>query len=672
MGLCPLTKNVIEKQKGLLQVQSGSKTSAVKTVCARDCPDTCFLDATIKDGRIISTKGSDENPVTQGFLCPRGMGDPKRVYSRERILYPHIKDGNGFRRASWSEAIAFAAGKLTSVLKDYGSESVLMYDYAGNQGCLSWHFSQRLWRAVGVTLTDGALCSASGHAGIKLHYGLAYGLGFEDILNCSVILFWGNNARVSSPHLWTLSLKARNNKGAKLVSIDPRKSETSEACDYWINPRPGSDVALFYGIARYLIEHGKLVQEFIDKWTTGYKEFKEEVDKWDRERVEKTTNLTWGKIEELCELLVEKPPLGVLIGLGLNKSSHGAEAARAASLLPALLGQHRGFHYSDAQGRFVDWDYLNGSKLSRKTSRIVEQVSLGSRLNLGEFKFVFVKGSNPALTLPGQSPVRAGFSREDSFIVVHDTHWTETTKLADIVLPAPTYLEKSDLNFSDHHPYTRISVKAIEPLGESKDEIWFMQQFGRALKCEESWVFENPWRALQEATVEAFENGRFEDLLGGTILKLRQRPVDDYQTPSKKIELNSSKALEIGANPLPVQLSIEEKKDWFILLNSSLPNWTHSQFRDVYGPIPAIVWINNKDAENLGIRDGEDVVLLNELGTLTANAVVTEKVSEGILWSPRPLTGKNGVPLNSLASHVPQTLGRGPRFNSIRVKVKAN
>ncbi|MGA3191237.1 MAG: molybdopterin-dependent oxidoreductase [Candidatus Bathyarchaeia archaeon] len=655
-----------------MSIRPEKSTNVVKTVCHRDCPDTCFVDVIVEDGRIVSTRGSKENPITQGFLCPRGVGDPKRVYSKERILYPHVNNGDKFGRVSWSDALELVARELTSVLENYGNESVLLYDYAGNQGCLSLQFSQRLWRALGVTVTDGALCSTSGHTGIGLHYGLTYGLGFEEVLNCGTILFWGNNARVSSPHLWALSLRARKEKNATLISIDPRKSETSESCDLWVNPRPGSDVALSYGIARWLIEHDKLAEQFIEEWTTGYDKFKEEAKSWTPSRVESSTNLPWKRVEELCELLVEKLPVCFMIGLGLNKSSHGAEAVRAVSLLPALLGQHRGFHYSDSRGRFIDWGYMNGSKMSSRSSKIVEQVSVGSRLSSGEFKFVFIKGSNPASTLPNQNAVRAGLSREDVFVVVHETHWTETAKLADVVLPAATYLEKSDLNFSDHHPYTRFSAKAVEPLGECKHEVWIMQQLAERMSCRESWVFEDPWQALQKSTAESFENGRFDDLFKGEILKLRQRPTKEYQTPSGKIELYSSKAHEIGANPLPAQLPPKENESWFTLLNSSLPNWTHSQFRDVYGPIPEIVWINPADAGTLGIENGDDVTIFNEFGALTVEAIITENVSKGVLWSPRPLTGKNGVPLNSLASSNPQILGAGPRFNSIRVKIKTS
>ncbi|HXX88451.1 MAG TPA: molybdopterin-dependent oxidoreductase, partial [Candidatus Acidoferrum sp.] len=230
-------------------------TTEVRTVCHRDCPDTCFVDALVKDGQVISTRGSRENPITQGFLCPRGAGDPKRVYSKERVLYPHIRIGDEFKRASWPGAIEYVGSRLSSVLANYGNEAVLFYDYPGNQACLSLHYSQRLWRALGATVTDGALCSTSGHTGIGLHYGLTYGLGFEDLFNCGVVLFWGNNAKVSSPHLWALALRARKEKHTMLISVDPRKSETAENSDLWLNPCPGSDVALFYGIALYLVEH---------------------------------------------------------------------------------------------------------------------------------------------------------------------------------------------------------------------------------------------------------------------------------------------------------------------------------------------------------------------------------------------------------------------------------
>ena len=645
------------------------KTRIVKTVCARDCPDTCFVDVAIIDGKVVRTFGSKESPITQGFLCPRGAADAKRMYSQDRVFYPCVRDGDGFRRVSWSEALEQVAGRLRSTIKTYGERSVLYYNYAGNQGCLSMMYSQRLWRAIGATLTDGALCCNSGHVGIGLHYGLSYGIGFEDIVKFKTIVFWGNNAKVSSPHLWSIALKAKREGGATLVSIDPRQSETSEDSDFWFSPYPGSDVALFYGIVSYLIEHGKTAHKFLEKRAVGYDKLVEETKKWAPSLVEKVTHLEWHRIENLCELLLQKPPAVFMIGLGLNKSSQGAEACRAVSILPALLGQERGFHFSDSRGRFAKWGYLDGSDTTNDL-RIVKQVAIGPSLCAGDFKFVFVNASNPALTLPNQNAVAAGLSREDVFLVVHDTHWTETANLADVVLPAATYMEKLDLCPSDHHVYVRLSNQTVEPLGESRQEVWVMQQLAQKLRRFEPQLYEEPLHALRKATEGAFENGSFEQLIEGSILRLRQRPTGEFQTSSKKIELCSSRAFEIGANPLPTQLILDEEKDWFILLNSALPKWTHGQFRDVYGQIPQIVWVNSSDAMRLGIKDGDDIALLNGFGEVIVEACLTEKVTEGVLWCPRPLTGKNGVPLNVLASSDPQTLGATSRFNSTKVKMR--
>ena len=645
-------------------------TKIVKAVCHRDCPSTCFIDAKIENGKLIATMGSNESPVTRGILCPRGMGDSKRVYSKERVLKPHIKNEKSYIPTSWETALNLTATKLRETLKNDGREAVLLYDYPGNQGFLTWQYSNRLWRAIGATVTDGALCSGSGHAGISLHYGLTYGIDYEETANYPVIVFWGNNVKNSFLHLWLNLLKAKKNKDTTFISIDPRRSETAKNSDIWISPRPGSDVALCYGIARYLIMHDKIDESFIADYTKGFRKYKEETMDWTPERVTRVTGVPWSEIEEISEIIAEKGPSGFLIGLGLNKSEQGAEACRAVSLLPALLGEHRGFHYSDASARYVDWDYINGSKLSKNTSRIVNQVSVGDQLESGDFKFVFIQGSNPAMTLPNQKSVRMGLQKEDVFVVVNETHWTETARLADVILPSPTYLEKSDINLSDHHRYVRLSQRAIEPLGESRHEIWIMRKIAELIDCNESWLHEDSWDALRKAHEGAFLDGTFDDLFNERILKLKQRPNDEYQTESNKIEFYSSKALDLGFEPLPHQLEINDNKEWYTLLNSALPKWTHSQFRDVYGPMPDIVWINTEDASKLTIKSGDKITVFNEYGKLMLKAIITDDVIEGVLWAPRPLVDGRDTPMNLLASSFPQKIGAGPRFNSIKVKIR--
>jgi anaerobic selenocysteine-containing dehydrogenase len=645
----------------------------ITTVCHRDCPDACFMDVTVDRGKIVRTRGCPLNPVTRGFLCPRGNGDPRRVASRDRVLHPHVKSApdapQPFSRVSWDAALSAVTDRVKATIDAHGRESLLLYDYPGNTGFLAWHFPKRLWAALGATTTDYALCSSSGHAGIGLHYGLSYGLELEEMAASKVILFWGNNARVSSSHIWAMASRARKNRGAVIVCVDPRKSPTAEAADIWIQPRPGSDVALCYGIAGRLIDKGGVDLEFIGRWTRGYPAYAEAAMGWTPQRVEQVTGVSGQVVDGIAELLMDHRPAAFMIGLGLQKSMQGAEAARAVALLPALLGRHRGFQYSNSSGHVIDWPALDGSRMAGRRGRVVSQVDLGRRLAAGEFKFVYVFGSNPAITLPDQRAVRRGLAREDVFVAVHDTHWSETAVRADVVLPAPTFLEKRDVGMSDHHPYSRLSEQAIEPLGDCRHEVQVMRQLAGRLGLTDPWLYEDPWTALEKALEKTYRQGGLADILAGEILEVKLRPNRSYQTRSGKIEFAATSPPD-GTTPLPEQHPLPTAGSGFVLLNSAIANYTHSQFTDVYGPIPQVVWIHPQDADRLSIGNHDHVDVFNRLATVTLRAKVTARVPEGALWAPRPLTGLNGVPLNALVPGTPQPIGGGPIFNSVIVSIR--
>ncbi len=632
------------------------------------------MDVTVDRGKIIATRGSTLNPVTRGFLCPRGNADPRRVYSKNRVLHPHAKSEAGgaepFARVSWDVALSAVSDRVQATIDAHGKESLLLYDYPGNTGFVAWHFAKRLWSALGATTTDYALCSSSGHAGIGLHYGLSYGLQLTDMAASKVILFWGNNAKVSASHIWAMARQARKQRGAIIVSVDPRKSPTAEAADIWIQPRPGSDVALCYGIARYLIEKDGVDLGFIGKSTTGFPAYAEAAMGWTSERVEQAAGVPGHVVAQIGGLLMTHRPAAFMIGLGLQKSMQGAEAARAVALLPSLLGLHRGFQYSNSRGHVIDWPTINGGRFSGHPGKVVSQVGIGRRLAAGEFKLVYVFGSNPAMTLPDQSAVRRGLGRDDVFVVVHDTHWSETAARADVVLPAPTFLEKRDIAISDHHPYSRLSEQAIAPLGDSWHEIRVMQQLAKRLGLTAGWLYEDPWAALEKALAHTYREGGLKNVLAGEVLEVALRPNDAYQTPSGKIELAAT-ASNGESTPLPTQQPLPHADAWLVLLNSSVAKYTHSQFTDVYGPIPQVVWVHPEDAGQRSIKENDLVAIFNELATVTLHAKVTAKVPTGTLWAPRPLTGLNGVPLNALVPGISQGIGGGPIFNSVKVKIEA-
>lgn len=646
----------------------------VRTVCPRDCYDNCFLVVKVgDDGRIASVKGDLAHLMTHGFLCPRGKKDPEHVYTN-RILFPHVrtgeKPGRQFRRASWDEALDLLVRNLTRVLAEKGSDSVLLLDYAGFTGLTSSSYAHRLWNALAAARTDYAVCSKSGHEGLGLHYGRSYGVQPEELLEKDLIVFWGFNAPVSSPHLWALARTARKERGTRIIAVDPWRSECARGADLWIAPKPGSDVALAMGICRYLVAKGRIDTRFIEKRTVGFRVLREEVLTWNPKRVRMETGLDASSLEDLSAAYASSRKSATMIGIGLQKTVNGADKVRAVSLIPALRGTHRGFFYSNKKAYLVNTDFLSGESLSEKKGRIVSQVALSESLRNGEFAFLFVYGMNPALTLPGQKALRQGLEREGVFLALHDTHWTETADWADVVLPAATFYEKDDLVLPWTHRHVRLMQKAIEPLGESRGEARLMTELAQRLGLTQEWLYEDPWLAMRRAFEGALEEGTFDDLLAGKTLPLKERPRNEYQTPSGKIELASRKARELGFDPLPRHMPLGQGSGTFVLLNSAGRNYTNTQFRENYGPIPQMVLVNPADAKAMGIAEGDAVMLENELGSIRLPAKLSPHVPEGILWAARLLTDLDGRPMNDITSSVPQTIGRGPTFNSTLVTVR--
>jgi anaerobic selenocysteine-containing dehydrogenase len=642
----------------------------VKTACPRDCYDTCSLLVTVEDGKIVRVRGDPDHPVTRGFTCPRGAADIQRTYSGERVLYPQIRTPDGdFTRVTWDEALDTVASKLKSVLEDHGPDRVLQLDYAGNMGLLTEPWAQRLWNVLGAAVHDSTICSASGHAGLALHHGRSYGIDLDELQDKRLIVFWGFNAKVSAPHTWALAVKARNESGAIIVAVDPRKSDTAEAADIWLSPRPGSDISLVYGVARSLIKRSLVDRTFLEEWTHGFNLFEAEALRWTEKRVKEVTGLSPEQVETLANAYADNNPSATMIGLGLQKSVYGADHARAVSLIPSLLGLHRGFFYINGQGRNFDQGRISGSGLTSKKRKVLSQVGLGRTIEGGEIKFLYVNNMNPAVTLPDQGALHRGLERQDLFTVVHETHWTETARYADVVLPARTYLEKDDLVLSYAHYYVTKSNAAVEPLGESRDETWINVELAKRLGLVEEWIYEAPWTVIGGVLRDEFLDGSFEDLMEGATLKLRTRSIAEYQTPTGRMEFASQKAAELGFDPLPLQHTLPEEDEGFTLLTTGVSKYTHTQFQDVYGPIPPIVWINPRDAELLAIEAWDAVSLSNEWGSIRVEAVVTDHVPRGVLWSPRLLKGLDGKPQNLVMSGEAQAIGGGPVFNSTIVKV---
>jgi len=413
----------------------------IKTVCARDCYDVCSLMIHLdKNNTIASVKGDPHHPLTRGMVCPRSAKDGERL-KKNRVAAPFLRENNGYKKIEWEHGLDLVSGKLEDTIRKHGPGRVLFLNYAGNTGLMANTFPKRLWNAMGATQTDGALCSKSGHTGISMHYGESYGANPLEIPAMKLLVFWGFNAAVSAPHIWHLALGAQKKGQAKIVVIDPIETDTSKKADLWIRTRPETDVALAYGVLNQLIISGCADTAFMEKWTTGFGCLKSETAKWPPETVRQICGVSSDKLQLLTNLYAANKPSMTLIGYGLQHCANGADQVRAVAMIPSVLGIHRGFFYGNGSAWLMDKSLISGKPLTAKKSKIIQQVAVADHVRQGDFSVVYVSCMNPAMTLPNQHAFQEGLARDNLFLIVHETHWTETAKLADIVLPAPTFLE---------------------------------------------------------------------------------------------------------------------------------------------------------------------------------------------------------------------------------------
>jgi anaerobic selenocysteine-containing dehydrogenase len=196
-----------------------------------------------------------------------------------------------------------------------------------------------------------------------------------------------------------------------------------------------------------------------------------------------------------------------------------------------------------------------------------------------------------------------------------------------------------------------------------------MKEIARRLQVEEPWEYTDPWSDMEEVFRDAFIDGDIKDLINGKPLQLRHKPMNEYQTATHKIEFSASIVAE-GISSLPQQINIHLQDDEVIMLNSALPQYTHTQFRDIYDKIPCVAWVNPEDAEKNNLKDTEKYTLYNRCGQLVVTIRVTNKSQPGVIWCPRELLDDQGNPQNSLTPGTPQKIGGGPIFNSVKVRFR--
>jgi anaerobic selenocysteine-containing dehydrogenase len=639
--------------------------------CSRDCYDTCSIVTRVRNGRLHSIEANGKQPFTQGFLCPKGQNLSQYVYSKQRLLYPLKRDGPKgkakFKRISWEEALNEIAEEIGARSAAYGTDSILQYDYAGTMGLVQRNFPSRFFNAIGASRATHTICSRAGDKALEIVWGSSLGMLPEEIEKCRLIVVWGMNPAWSSPHGFELLRRAQK-RGAKIYVIDPIRTATAEIGVH-LQIKPTTDAAMALGCINHIIDNRLYPEEFIKRNTTGFDRLVEISRKFDLNEMAKVTGLKTREMEDFIADYVSLRPNCIMMGYGMQRQRNGGEMIRAICSLPALIGENRGFFYSTDLDDF-DMGYLEGASLTSRKKVYYNMVDLGRSLETGKIKMMFVYNSNPLATLPNQTLLRKGFSRDDVFTVVHDLFMTDTADYADIVLPATSFFEHFDINSGYFHQYLSINEKAIEPLGEAKCNSDLFRALAATMKLTSNELYEDDEKVAKTLISKSKSlEGKFEDLKKKGFVKFKIPSRSVYATPTRKIEFFSAKAASEGLGGMPSHVEVLRKLP-YQLISPVHKYLVRSQYHPLRTELRPIVYVNKKDAAEEEIEDGGTVKLANELGEWDVAAEISDAVPRGVILTysvfwPKLSDGKN---VNFLTSDLVQKYGQNSAFHSTFVR----
>jgi anaerobic selenocysteine-containing dehydrogenase len=701
----------------------------VHTVCSHDCPDSCAVLVTVNgEGRAVKVEGDPSQPVTQGFLCGKVAKYLDRVYSPERILYPlrrkpgaakqplqRGREHESFERISWDEALDAITARLQQVSDRYGPESILPYSYAGTIGALGYgSMDRRFFHRLGASRLDRTICSEAGGVAWNTVYGKKLGTPTEDFRLAKLIVAWGANVHGNNIHLWPMIEHARRN-GARLIVIDPYRTRTGALADWHIAIRPGTDAALALGMMHVILNDGLEDRAYIDAMTHGFDRLAERAREYTPQRVAAWTGMTAAEVEQLAREYATTRPAAIRLNYGVQRAEYGGATVRAIAMLPALTGAWKsrgGGAVLSTSGAFK-WnedtmrrpDLQNASPLGRE-ARLVNMSALGQALTEIDppVHALFVYNSNPGAVAPNQNAVKQGLARPNLFTVVHDLFFTDTTDYADYILPATTFLEHTDVQGAYGHYFVQLSKQAIEPVGESRSNVWLFGQLGQRMGFAEECFHDTPEDIIRQAlsigddgrstspgmeyiTVEALEQN------GHMPLSFHSRPdakpflpftAGHLSTPSGKIEFYSEALAAEGKDPLPAFVPAAESR-WskaalqypLELLARKADNYMNSTFANLDGHrkmetrTTERLEMHPEDAASRNLAENDRVRVFNDRGTLHLTVMLNPSLPIGVVacrldWAK---LHPDGINSNVLTSERLTDIGAGATFYSTLVEV---
>jgi anaerobic selenocysteine-containing dehydrogenase len=677
------------------------------SVCPHDCPSACALEIERLDEHTIGkVRGAKENSYTLGVICSKVSRYADRVHHPQRLTQPLKRTGpkgsGVFEPISWDQALDEVADKFLQIADEYGPESIWPYYYAGTMGQLQRDGINRLRHAMGYSRQKNTICTGLAYPGWMAGTGALWGTDPREIAESDLIVIWGCNAAATQINVMTHSAIARHQRNAKLVVIDPYRTQTAEKADIHLMPRPGTDGALACAVMHVLF-HEKLADlAYLHKYTDEPTAFKEHLRDKSPEWAEAITGIDAAEIRAFATLYGQTKRSFIRLGLGFSRSRNGAHNVHAVSCLPAVTGawQYRGGGaLLSTSGSFhLNKNLIEGLDRLDANTRILDMSRIGPIL-CGDpkdidggipVKGMLIQNTNPMVVAPDSSKVHQGMSREDLFVCVHEQFMTETAKMADIVLPATCFVEHNDIYQSYGQTHLQFGPKIIQPPGECHSNHQLINSLAKRLGAEhpgfdmtEEEIIDNSLKLSGYPPLTELRDARWLDC---SLPFDKAHFIDGFAWPDKKFRFRPDwSALGLNGGVIPdfpdhwPVIDQSSDKTPFRLITPPARNFLNSSFTETPKSVERErqprAKIHTDDARRIGLVQNEMIILGNKRGEIRIAAEIIPGIAQGTIvvegiWPGSAFPEGKGI--NHLTSADTPAPSGGAVFHDTAVWVKVD
>jgi anaerobic selenocysteine-containing dehydrogenase len=672
------------------------------SVCPHDCPSACALDVELDTkGRVKRLHGAKEHPHTQGIICAKVARYAELVYHERRLTTPLKRIGakgeGRFAAIGWDEALNEVAERFKQAAERFGPETVWPYQYAGTMGLVMRNSIERLRHVMGYSNQLSTICSTAGGAGWLAGVGSKWGTDMREMAKSNLIVIWGTNVVATQIQVMTFVTQAKRERGARLVVIDPYRNATAKKADVHLMLRPGTDGALAAAVMHVLLKEGLADREYLAQFTDFGPDVAAHLEVRTPAWAAEITGLSVDEIVSFARLYGSTKRSYLRLGFGFTRQRNGAVATHAVSCLPAVTGawQEEGggalMNDSDCF-KHLKKHLLTGENAAKPGVRALDMSRIGAVLtgdprDIGDgppVTAMLIQNTNPMVVAPDSRRVREGFLREDLFVCVHEQRMSETALMADIVLPATTFLEHDDLYASYGTSFLQVAKAVIAPLHEARSNHEVIRALAQRLGAHHP-GFDMTALELIDTTLSLSGFPGAEELA-------RRRWIDlapNFETahflngfghPGGRFRFKpdwGNAALPTFPDHAPL-IDAADDAHPFRLITAPAHNFLNSSFNETPSSRKAEVaptaMIHPADLAKLKLTDGAMVRLGNTLGSLLVTARVFEGVQPGVvivegLWGNADFKEGAGINLLTSADVIPP-LGGAP-FHDTKVWLRA-